>query len=364
MSSYNRVYNLSAGPGVLPVEVLEQARDEMLNWQGAGLSVMEMSHRSKPFDKIADELQADARAYLGIPDNYKVLFLQGGASTQFTLLCKNFMPAGGSGDFVVTGEWGKKAVKAAKFEGTANVIWDGKDTNYDRAPDLASLTQTPGASFFHYTLNETIQGVEIFSEPDLGSVPVICDMSSNIGSRRIDMSKYAMVYAGAQKNLGPAGMVMVMVREDFLATANENLPEMFSYKAQAENDSRFNTPPSYTMYITGLVFKHWLKKGGIEFVEKNNRAKAEMLYKGIESAGGFYKAHAVPENRSWMNIPFTLADDALTGQFLKESEAAGFLELKGHRSIGGIRASIYNAFPMDGVEALVGFMKEFAAKNG
>lgn len=362
MSSYDRVFNFSAGPGVLPVEVLERARDEMMNWHGAGVSVMEMSHRSKPFDQIAAELQADARTYLGIPDNYQVLFLQGGASLQFTMLCKNFLPEGGHADYVVTGEWGKKAVKAAKFEGTPNVIWDGKETNYDRAPDFGALSLTPGAAFLHYTLNETIQGVEIFEEHGL-DVPVVCDMSSNIGSRKIDFSKYAMVYAGAQKNLGPAGMTMVVIRDDFLATANEALPEMLSYKAQAENDSRFNTPPTYAMYITGLVFKHWLSKGGIDFVEKNNRAKAEALYAGFEASNGFFRPHAVKANQSRMNVPFTLADDEKTGAFLKEAEAAGFIELKGHRSIGGCRASIYNAFPLEGVHAFVDFMKSFAAKG-
>lgn len=364
MSSNNRVFNFSAGPGVLPVEVLEQARDEMLNWHGAGLSVMEMSHRSKAYDQIIEEAEADARAYLSIPDNYKVLFLQGGASLQFTMLCNNFLPQGGSADYVVTGEWGKKAVKAAKAEGTANVLWDGKDTNYDRAPSLSSITPTPGSAFFHFTLNETIQGVDFMTDPNLGDVPVVCDMSSNIGSRKMDFSKYAMIYAGAQKNIGPAGLTMVIVRDDFLATAADGLPEMLSYKVQAENGSRYNTPPTYAIYMAGLVFKHWLKKGGIDWVEKNNEAKAAALFAGVESTGGFFKLHAVPENRSRMNVPFTLADDSKTDQFVSEAKAAGFIELKGHRSVGGCRASIYNAFPNEGVDSLVAFMKEFAAKNG
>lgn len=364
MSEYNRVYNFSAGPGVLPVEVLEQARDEMMNWHGAGLSVMEMSHRSKPFDQIMEEAEADCRKFLSIPDNYKVLFLQGGASLQFTMLAKNLLPKGASADYVVTGEWGKKAVKAAKLEGSVNVIWDGKETNYDRAPDYDFLNVNADAAFVHTTLNETIQGVDYFGDPWF-DIPVICDMSSNIGSRQMDFSRYAMIYAGAQKNLGPAGLTLVIIRDDFLEGSNdEGLPEMLSYKAQAANGSRFNTPPCWSIYVCGLVFKHWLARGGVATLEKLNAEKAGILYSAMDDSGGYYRAHAVPENRSQMNVPFVLPDEDKTKQFLQEAEAQGFLELKGHRSIGGCRASIYNSFPKEGVEALASFMKDFAQRNG
>lgn len=361
MSANDRVYNFSAGPGVLPVEVLEQAQSEMLNWHGAGMSVMEMSHRSKPFDQIIAEAEADCRSLMGIPDNYKVLFLQGGASLQFTMLAMNFLQ-GGKADYVTTGSWGQKAIKSAAHHGLANEVFNGKSTNFDRTPDLSSLEYDSDARYIHITLNETIQGVDYLEDPNLNK-PVICDMSSCIASRKFDVSKYSMIYAGAQKNLGPAGMTLVIIQDEFFETAGEDLPEMLSYRVQAENDSRFNTPPCWSIYMSGLVFKHWLSKGGLDAVQEVNEKKAGMLYDAIDNSGGFYKGHAVESSRSRMNIPFVLPSDELTDQFLSEAKANGMVDLKGHRSVGGCRASIYNAFPMEGVEALVQFMADFRFKN-
>lgn len=357
----SRIYNFSAGPGVLPVEVLEQARDEMLNWHGAGMSVMEMSHRSKAYDQIIAEAEADMRSFLGIPDNYKVLFLQGGASLQFTMLAKAFLK--GSGDYIVTGSWGEKAVEAAKYEGTANVIYSGKADKYNSAPAFDSLNYTDGADYVHYTMNETIQGVDFNADPPAGK-NWICDMSSNIGSRRMDFSKNVMIYAGAQKNLGPAGLTIAIIQDEFLASAKDGIPPMLDYKLQAENGSRYNTPPTWPIYVCGLIFKHWISRGGLEVLEKANDAKAQVLYDAIDNSGGFYKGHAVKANRSRMNIPFTLPSDELTNAFVKEAEANGMSDLKGHRSVGGCRASVYNAFPIEGARALADFMKQFQAKNG
>lgn len=360
-SSYGRVFNFSAGPAAIPVPVLEQARDEMLNWNGAGLSVMEMSHRGKSFLSIYEATVASVRELLGVPDNYKVLFLQGGASTQFSLVAQNFLKS--SADYVVTGVWGKKAVEAAKIDGPVNVVWDGKADNYNQAPDLGSLTFDPGADYIHVTSNETIQGVDYGTDPDLAGT-VFCDMSSNIASRPLDIKKYALVYAGAQKNLGPSGVTLVIVRDDLLEQVNPGLPPMADYKVQAANDSMYNTPPCWGIYILGLVCRHWLAFGGLAAVEKSNRAKADVLYAAIDGSGGFYKGHAVPASRSLMNIPFTLPSDELTEAFLAETKKLGFLELKGHRSVGGCRASLYNAFPIEGAQALASFMADFASKNG
>jgi len=360
-SAYQRIYNFSAGPGTMPVAVLEQARDEMMNWHGAGMSVMEMSHRGKAFMQIAAEAEQDARTLFGIPDNYKVLFLQGGASSQFTMLAKNLLR--NKADYVVTGSWGQKAVEAARFEGDVNVAFDAKMSNYNHCPNLSDLQWSPGADYAHITLNETIQGVDYMSDPSL-SLPVICDMSSNIGSRPIDMSKYAMVYAGAQKNLGPAGVTLVMIREDLLARCEADIPPMLSYKVQAENDSMYNTPPCWSIYMCGLVFKHWLNQGGLTSVAANNEAKAKLIYDAIDESNGFYRGHAQPEFRSRMNIAFTLKDDALTDVFVSEAKENGMVELKGHRSVGGCRASVYNAFPIEGCQALSDFMVDFAERKG
>lgn len=358
---YDRVFNFSAGPGVLPVGVLEQARDEMMNWQGAGMSVMEMSHRGKAFVSIYEQTVADLRSLMGIPDGYQVLFLQGGASSQFTMVPMNFLS--GSADYAVTGSWGKKAVGAGKIEGSVNVVFDGKESGYNCAPSYSDLSLTPGADYFHFTLNETIQGVDYLADPDL-DVPVICDMSSNILSRKIDVSKYSMIYAGAQKNCGPAGATVVIVRDEMLERVPEGLPPMLDYKVQSESGSMYNTPPCWAVYVCGLVYKHWLSHGGLDAVEKQNEDLAAKLYGAIDGSGGFYKGHAVKENRSRMNVPFTVPSDELTAMFIKEAGENGMVELKGHRSIGGLRTSIYNAFPSEGVEALVSFMADFQQRNG
>lgn len=360
---YDRSFNFSAGPGVLPVPVLEQVKEDVLNWQGAGMSVMEMSHRGKAFMKIAEEADADLRALMGISDGYKILFLQGGASTQFTMVPMNLLSSGGSADIAVTGEWGKKALSSHKIQGSARVVFDGKGDNYNCAPKFSDLDLDPGADYFHFTSNETIQGVDYLVDPDISGATVVCDMSSNILSRPVDVSKYALIYAGAQKNCGPAGATIVIVRNDLLDKVPAGLPPMFDYKIQAENGSMYNTPPCWSIYVCGLVFKHWLKVGGLSAVEESNKKKAARMYHAIDSSGGFYVGHAVRENRSLMNIPFRLADDSLTDAFVAEAAKAGYSELKGHRSVGGCRASIYNAFPYEGVEALAQFMADFQARN-
>ncbi|MDI9635631.1 3-phosphoserine/phosphohydroxythreonine transaminase [Kamptonema cortianum] len=359
---YNRLFNFSAGPGAIPVPVLEQARDEMLNWQKAGMSVMEMSHRGKAFMQIAEEAESAARQLMSIPQNYKILFLQGGASLQFTMLAMNFLK-GGSADYLLTGAWGKKAVEAAGLEGGVNIIFDAKESGYNQAPAFSELNYSPDARYVHFTMNETIQGVDFCEDPSIGR-DVICDMSSNIASRPFDVSKYAMVYAGAQKNLGPSGTCLVIIREDMLDRIPDGLPPMLDYRVQAENGWMYNTPPCWSVYMCGLVFRHWLSFGGLAEVEKHNQSKAGHIYRAIDQSGGFYKGHAVEKNRSMMNIPFTLPTEELTALFLDECKKHGFLELKGHRSVGGCRASVYNAFPEDGAIALAEFMADFAARNG
>lgn len=360
---YDRVYNFSAGPAIMPVPVLEQVRDELLNFHQTGMSVMEMSHRGKVYSKIAEEVESRARQLMGIPDNYKILFLQGGASMQFTVLAKNFLH-GGVADYVVTGTWGKKAIDAAKFEGDARAIYDAKATNYDRCPEWTELNHSSDASYCHFTMNETIQGVDFLSDPADDGHTYICDMSSCIASRPIDISRYGVIYAGAQKNLGPAGVALVIVREDLLEKVPGNLPPMLDLKNQVENGWMYNTPPTFGVYICSLVFQHWIDFGGLQKVAQHNEQKAKFLYDAIDQSGGFYKGHAVEKNRSLMNVAFTLAKDELTDQFLGDAKAAGFHELKGHRSVGGCRASIYNAFPIEGCRDLAAFMGEFAKKNG
>ncbi len=361
--AYGRSFNFSAGPGVIPVPVLEQARDEMLNWQGSGMSVMEMSHRGKAFLKIAEQTEDAVRTLMGVPANYKVLFLQGGASLQFTMLAKNLLGAGQTADYVVTGAWGQKAVEAGKLEGGVNVAWDGKSGKFSETPDLAGLTYSPDPAYVHITLNETIQGVDYLADPGIGP-DVVCDMSSCIASRPFDVSKYAMVYAGAQKNLGPSGVCLVLLREDLLERVPAGLPPMLDYKVQSENGWMYNTPPCWSVYVLGLVCRHWIDFGGLEAVGRMNEEKAKVVYDAIEGSGDFYKPHAAPHCRSRMNIPFTLPSDELTDAFVKAALAEGMSELKGHRSVGGCRASVYNAFPIAGCHALAEFMKAFAASNG
>lgn len=356
-----RIYNFSAGPGAMALPVLERAQAEMVNWNGTGMSVMEMSHRGKAFTQIAEQTEQAVRTLMSVPDNYKILFLQGGASLQFTMLAKNFLT--GTGDYVVTGTWGQKAVEAANLEGKANVLWNGKADKFNQTPNLNGLEFSADAAYLHVTTNETIQGVDYLADPNV-KPDVICDMSSCIASRPFDVSKYAMIYAGAQKNLGPSGVCLVLLREDMLERVPANLPPMLDYKLQAENGWMYNTPPCFGVYMLGLVCEHWIKFGGLSAVEKMNEEKAKVVYDAIDNSGGFYKPHAVAANRSRMNIPFTLPSDELTDKFVAEAKSRDMIELKGHRSVGGCRASIYNAFPIEGCRALADFMKEFMNQNG
>lgn len=358
------IYNFSAGPAVLPKEVLIQAQAELPDWHGSGMSVMEMSHRGKEFMGIAAQAEADLRELMAIPANYKVLFLQGGASQQFAMIPMNLLRGKKSADYLNTGEWSKKAISEAKKFGAVNVVATGADKNFSYIPAFDTWQRDPDAAYLHYTPNETIGGVEFSWIPETGNVPLVADMSSCILSRPIDVSKYGLIYAGAQKNIGPAGLTIVIVREDLIGQVVAGTPTMLDYKTHADNDSMYNTPPTYGIYIAGLVFQ-WLKKnGGIATMEKTNIAKAKLIYDAIDASNGFYGCPTVLSDRSRMNVPFTLKDAALDGEFLKQAEARGLLQLKGHRSVGGMRASIYNAMPLAGVQALVNFMNEFAKQNG
>ncbi|MDQ1558815.1 MAG: phosphoserine aminotransferase [Pyrinomonadaceae bacterium] len=358
-----RIYNFSAGPAVLPVPVLEEAQRDMLALPGVGMSVMEISHRSKTFDEIINGAEQGLRELMGIPDNYKVLFLQGGASLQFSMIPLNLLAEGQTADYIITGSWGKKALKEAKRVGNVNVAANTEDSRDSRTPEQHELKLTPGAAYVHLTSNETIEGVEWKDLPDVGDVPLVNDASSNILSRVEPIEKYAMIYAGAQKNMGPSGLTLVIVRDDLLARIPDGLHTMLDYRTHVENDSLYNTPNTWGIYILNLVCK-WLKgKGGLSGMQRENEAKAKLLYDAID-ATDFYRGHAARESRSLMNVTFRLPSEDLEKQFVKEATAAQLDGLKGHRSVGGLRASIYNAFPREGVEALVEFMKEFERKNG
>jgi len=358
-----RIFNFSAGPAVLPVPVLEEAQRDMLSLPGVGMSVMEISHRSKTFDEIIGGAEAGLRDLLKIPDNYKILFLQGGASLQFSMVPMNFLPADGSADYVITGSWGKKALKEAKKVANVNVAATMADGGFTRVPSREELSLSPHAAYVHITSNETIEGVEWKSEPAVGDVPLVADASSNILSREIPVARYGVIYAGAQKNMGPSGLTVVIVRDDLLQRAPEGLPTMLDYRTHVENKSLYNTPNTWGIYILGLVCK-WLKgKGGIAAMERENEEKAQLLYDAID-ATDFYRGHADADCRSLMNVTFRLPDQELEKKFVTEATAQGLDGLKGHRSVGGIRASIYNAFPRAGVEALVSFMKDFERRNG
>jgi phosphoserine aminotransferase len=360
---YDRVFNFSPGPAALPVEVLEQARDEMLSYPGSGMSVMEMSHRSKAYDSIIQGAEADLRALMGIPEGYRVLFLQGGASLQFTMVPLAYLGEGRAADYVVTGSWGKKALEAANAVGKTRVAFNAKATNYDRVPKAGEAGYTPGAAYVHITSNETIQGVEFPEDPqDEGRF--VCDMSSNILSRPMDVSRYALIYAGAQKNMGPAGVTVVIIRDDMLADAAPGPGPMLDYRTQAENASLYNTPPCWAIYVCGLVFKWLLANGGLEGALERNCAKAKLIYDALDSSNGFYKGHAEKGSRSLMNITFTLPTEELSDAFLKGAKAHRLDGLKGHRSVGGCRASVYNAFPIEGCRVLADYMREFARANG
>jgi phosphoserine aminotransferase len=358
-----RVFNFSAGPAVLPEPVLQQAAAEMLDWHGSGMSVMEMSHRGKEFIEIHAQAEADLRELMGIPKNYKVLFLQGGASAQFAVVPMNLLRGKTKADYVNTGQWSKKAISDAKKYCKVNVAASSEPENFTRAPKQSEWTLDSDAAYVHITTNETIGGVEFHWVPDTGDVPLVADMSSHILSRPMDVSRYGLIYAGAQKNIGPAGVTIVIVRDDLLGQALPITPTVFDYKVQAENDSMSNTPATYGIYVAGLVFQ-WLKKqGGLTKMEQINRAKAALLYDYLDQTE-FYLSPVAKDDRSLMNIPFTLRNADLDKAFIQETEAAGLTQLKGHRSVGGMRASIYNAMPTEGVQTLVKFMKEFERKHG
>lgn len=358
-----RVYNFSAGPAALPPTVLQQAADEMLDWHGSGMSVMEMSHRGKEFISIAQEAEALLRELLAVPANYKVLFMQGGAIGENAIVPMNLLRGKHSIDFVDTGEWSKKSIKEAKKYAAVNVVASSAATGYDRVPPRAEWKLDPAAAYVHVCSNETIGGVEYHFTPDVGAVPLVADMSSNLMSRPVDVSKFGLIYGGAQKNIGPAGLTIVIVRDDLLGQALPITPSAFDFAVVAENESMYNTPPTWAIYIAGLVFR-WIKGlGGLGAMEAHNRAKAAVLYDFLDQTS-FYRSPVQREARSLMNVPFKLKDEALDAAFLKGAEAKGMLQLKGHRSVGGMRASIYNAMPIEGVQALVAYMKDFERSHG
>ncbi len=358
-----RVYNFSAGPSVLPESVLNRAAAEMLDYQGSGQSVMEMSHRSKVYDAIIKECEALLREVMNIPDNYKVLFLQGGASSQFAMIPLNLLSKSGKADFILTGQWATKAYKEAARYGEAKVIASSKDKTFSYIPAWDEADFTADADYFHICVNNTIYGTRFTELPQTGNVPLVGDISSCILSEPIDVSKFGILYAGAQKNMGPAGLTVVIIREDLIGNAKEITPTMFNYATHSENDSMFNTPPCYAIYICKLVLE-WLRNeiGGLENMKAINEKKAAILYDFLDSSK-LFKATVEAKDRSLMNVPFVTGDEELDAKFVKEATAAGFVNLKGHRSVGGMRASIYNAMPTEGVEKLVAFMKAFEAEN-
>jgi phosphoserine aminotransferase len=358
----SRDYNFSAGPAALPEDVLRQAQAELLEWNGAHASVMEISHRGKEFLALAEEAERDLRSLLAVPSNYKVLFLQGGATQHFAQIPLNFA-RGRRVDYVLTGDWSEKAAREAAPLADVQVAASSAATNYDRIPPRADWALDPQAAYVHVTPNETIRGVEFHDVPDVGAVPLIGDVSSTILSRPLDVSKYALLYAGAQKNIGPSGLVVVIVRDDLLERCPKDIPKIFSYAEHAAQGSMLNTPNTFGWYLAGLVFKWVARQGGVAAMAERNRAKAALLYDYIDGSG-FYRNPVEPSARSWMNVPFTLPRADLDAPFLKEAEAAGLRALKGHRLVGGMRASIYNAMPLQGVQALVDFMKDFARRNG
>jgi phosphoserine aminotransferase len=357
-----RVYNFSAGPAALPLSVLEQARDELLEWQG-GMSVMEVSHRSRAFMAVAERAESDLRQLLAIPPNYRVLFMQGGATAQFSAVPLNLAEAGATADYVNTGHWSERTIKEARRFVTVAIAADEAGSQYTTVPEQASLRLTPDAAFVHYTPNETIGGVEFPYIPETGSVPLVADMSSSILSRPIDVSRFGLIYAGAQKNIGPAGITVVIVRDELVRKARAGTPMVFDYRAVADAGSMLNTPPTFGWYFAGLVFQ-WLKReGGLAAMERRNRLKAESLYAAID-ASAFYANPVARNCRSWMNVPFRLAKPELEKTFLAEADVAGLTNLAGHRAVGGMRASLYNAMTPEGVTALVAFMRDFERRYG
>ena len=359
----HRIFNFSAGPAVLPEEVLREAQENLLSLPGVGMSVLEISHRSKPFDEVIEGCEADLRQLGGIPDSHRVLFLQGGASLQFSMVPMNLLPKDGSADYIVSGVWAQKAVKEAKRVGGVKIAASTEAENFKRVPKQNELTLDPSAAYVHYTTNNTIFGTQFHYRPDTGGVPLIADASSDIFSEPIDVPRFALIYAGAQKNLAPAGLTLVIIRDDMLQRTPSSIPTMLQYPVHAENKSLYNTPPVFAIYVMRLVLRWLLKQGGLATMAKANQRKAGKIYAEIDRSD-FYKGHAAADSRSTMNVTFRLPSEELEKKFAKEATAAGLDGLKGHRSVGGIRASIYNAFPEAGVDALVQFMGDFAAKNG
>jgi phosphoserine aminotransferase len=363
-----RIFNFAAGPAVLPLPALEEAQRDLLALPGVGMSVLEISHRSKAFEAIIGECEANVRKLAGVPENYHVLFLTGGATMQFSMVPLNLLTAGSWADYVVTGSWSEKAVKEARKVGAVNVAFTDKAENYVRVPKREEIKLTPGAAYVHLSTNETIHGVEYHALPDLGDAVLVADTSSHMFSRPIDVTKYGLIYAGAQKNLGPAGVTLVIIRDDLVKKAAEaksyaSLPVMLQYGTHASDKSLYNTPPAFAIYVMGLAMKWLLSLGGLEGIAKINERKAAKLYAEIDRTD-FYRGHAAKDSRSRMNVTFRLPTEDLEAKFVKESKAAGMDGLKGHRSVGGLRASIYNAFPEAGVDVLVAFMREFEKKNG
>ena len=358
-----RIFNFSAGPAVLPLPVLEKAQSELVSLPGVGMSIMEISHRSKAFDEIHMRAENGIRELMGVPENYHILFLQGGASLQFSMIPMNLLSKGASADYIVTGSWGKKAVKEAKREGTVNIAATTADGGFTRVPAQDELKLDANAAYVHFTSNETIEGVEFKQEPEAGEVPLVCDASSDIMSRRVAVGKYGLIYAGAQKNMGPSGLTVVIVRDDLLGHALAITPSAFNYQLQAENDSMYNTPPTYAIYIAGLVCEHVKAHGGLTAMEAHNRAKARLLYDFLDGSR-FFRNEVARDDRSLMNVPFKLRDESLNDAFLKGAQERGMVQLKGHRSVGGMRASIYNAMPIAGVQALVAYLQDFERQHG
>ena len=361
----NRIYNFSAGPAVLPVAVLEQIQQELLNYRGTGMSVMEMSHRSEAFESIIHQTEADLRTLVGIPANYKVLFLQGGASLQFSMIPMNLLPSGASADYLITGHWSQMAIKEAQKLGQARVAATTEEGNFQRIPTQSELQLDPQAAYLHFTSNNTVYGTEWHTEPQgLENVPLVCDASSDILSHPLDITKYGLLYGGTQKNSGIAGVTAVIIREDLLERVPAKLPSMLDYRLMADKESLYNTPPTFNVYVMGLVVRWLLDNGGLEGAAQRNGAKSRLLYQTIDASGGFYTGHAQPDSRSQMNVTFRLPSEDLDKKFVKEATTAGLDGLKGYRSVGGIRASLYNAFPLEGVQALVELMEDFHKRNG
>ena len=359
----DRIFNFSPGPAVLPLQALEEAQRDLLALPDAGMSILEISHRSKTFDEIIQRCEADIRSLAGIPDNYHVLFLQGGASLQFSMAPMNLLTEGGCADYIITGSWSKKALKEAQRVGKVNIAATTEPENFTRIPRQDELKLDPEAAYVHLTTNNTIFGTEWKTEPEVGNVPLVADTSSDMFSRPIDITKYGLVYAGAQKNLGPAGCTLVIMHDDLLARSPANLPTMLNYNTLAKDKSLYNTPPVFAVYIMGLVMKWIIEDGGLEAMARRNQEKAKLIYDVIDSTD-FYRGHAQPDSRSLMNITFRLPDEELEKQFIADATKAGLSGLKGHRSVGGCRASIYNAFPLAGIHKLVEFMKEFERVKG